>query len=118
MCGTETIRLPLKRIHAASARSQSRMAVAEGFEPSDGGYPSHAFEACSLGRSDTPPRVSLPADRPLPHAASGSRDGRNTTHRIAQYMYTASQQPATNRAMRYSTPAIVNIVDTARMNAR
>jgi hypothetical protein len=36
------------------------MAVAEGFEPSDGGYPSHAFEACSLGRSDTPPRVSLP----------------------------------------------------------
>ncbi len=31
------------------------MAVAEGFEPSDGGYPSHAFEACSLGRSDTPP---------------------------------------------------------------
>ena len=37
------------------------MAVAEGFEPSDGGYPSHAFEACSLGRSDTPPRGSLPA---------------------------------------------------------
>ena len=37
------------------------MAVAEGFEPSDGGYPSHAFEACSLGRSDTPPCGSLPA---------------------------------------------------------
>ena len=36
------------------------MAVAEGFEPSDGGYPSHAFEACSLGRSDTPPSGSLP----------------------------------------------------------
>ena len=35
------------------------MAVAEGFEPSDGGYPSHAFEACSLGRSDTPPSASL-----------------------------------------------------------
>ena len=35
------------------------MAVAEGFEPSDGGYPSHAFEACSLGRSDTPPSESL-----------------------------------------------------------
>ena len=35
------------------------MAVAEGFEPSDGGYPSHAFEACSLGRSDTPPSKSL-----------------------------------------------------------
>src|ERR1700761_3342173 len=37
-----------------------RCAVAEGFEPSDGGYPSHAFEACSLGRSDTPPPGSLP----------------------------------------------------------
>ncbi len=36
------------------------MAVAEGFEPSEGGYPSHAFEACSLGRSDTPPPVTLP----------------------------------------------------------
>ena len=40
------------------------MAVAEGFEPSDGGYPSHAFEACSLGRSDTPPRGSLPTRVP------------------------------------------------------
>jgi hypothetical protein len=38
------------------------VAVAEGFEPSDGGYPSHAFEACSLGRSDTPPRHTLPND--------------------------------------------------------
>ena len=38
------------------------MAVPEAFEPSDGGYPSHAFEACSLGRSDTPPRGSLPTD--------------------------------------------------------
>jgi hypothetical protein len=37
------------------------MAVAEGFEPSVGGYPTHAFEACSLGRSDTPPCGSLPA---------------------------------------------------------
>ena len=35
------------------------MAVEEGFEPSDGGYPSHAFEACSLGHSDTPPRRSV-----------------------------------------------------------
>lgn len=42
------------------------MAVAEGFEPSDGGYPSHAFEACSLGRSDTPPWGSLPGTRPEP----------------------------------------------------
>lgn len=53
------------------------MAVAEGFEPSDGGYPSHAFEACSLGRSDTPPRKTLPdkAGRPrIGRAAAGSRD--------------------------------------------
>ena len=42
------------------------MAVAEGFEPSDGGYPSHAFEACSLGRSDTPPCGSLPGERRRP----------------------------------------------------
>ena len=42
------------------------MAVAEGFEPSDGGYPSHAFEACSLGRSDTPPPGSLPNRRGRP----------------------------------------------------
>jgi hypothetical protein len=46
------------------------MAVAEGFEPSDGGYPSHAFEACSLGRSDTPPPDSIPmpscSPQPLP----------------------------------------------------
>lgn len=42
------------------------MAVAEGFEPSDGGYPSHAFEACSLGRSDTPPPRRLQAARPYP----------------------------------------------------
>jgi hypothetical protein len=46
------------------------VAVAEGFEPSDGGYPSHAFEACSLGRSDTPPCGSLPnADGLKPIAA-------------------------------------------------
>src|SRR5205807_10156409 len=51
--------------------TEKTLAVAEGFEPSDGGYPSHAFEACSLGRSDTPPRRSLPADgRPNPIAAS------------------------------------------------
>lgn len=42
------------------------MAVAEGFEPSDGGYPSHAFEACSLGRSDTPPPKRLQAPGPDP----------------------------------------------------
>ena len=36
------------------------MAVAEGFEPSEG-CPSHAFEACSFGRSDTPPRKSVAA---------------------------------------------------------
>ncbi len=42
------------------------MAVAEGFEPSVGGYPTHAFEACSLGRSDTPPCGSLPAESDTP----------------------------------------------------
>jgi hypothetical protein len=48
---------------------RAAMAVAEGFEPSDGGYPSHAFEACSLGRSDTPPCGTLqPDDRAKPIA--------------------------------------------------
>jgi hypothetical protein len=42
-------------LRATSVNAWGAMAVAEGFEPSDGGYPSHAFEACSLGRSDTPP---------------------------------------------------------------
>ena len=46
------------------------MAVAEGFEPSDGGYPSHAFEACSLGRSDTPPCGSLPGARRVTEIAA------------------------------------------------
>src|SRR5690348_7654379 len=32
---------------STSAFTWTAMAVAEGFEPSDGGYPSHAFEACS-----------------------------------------------------------------------
>jgi hypothetical protein len=49
------------------------MAVAEGFEPSDGGYPSHAFEACSLGRSDTPPLRSLPNAGPFTPIAGGRR---------------------------------------------
>jgi hypothetical protein len=36
--------------------------VAEGFEPSEA-FTSHAFEACSLGRSDTPPPERLPRRR-------------------------------------------------------
>ena len=57
------------------------LAVAEGFEPSDGGYPSHAFEACSLGRSDTPPPESLPnSGSAIPIAAGRRRSpaGRRT----------------------------------------
>ena len=51
----------------ACANRRAVMAVAEGFEPSDGGYPSHAFEACSLGRSDTPPCGTLPGTRTAPN---------------------------------------------------
>jgi hypothetical protein len=36
------------------------LAVAVGFEPTEG-LPSHAFEACSFGRSDTPPPERLQA---------------------------------------------------------
>jgi hypothetical protein len=35
------------------------LAVAVGFEPTEA-FTSHAFEACSFGRSDTPPPESLP----------------------------------------------------------
>jgi hypothetical protein len=35
------------------------LAVAERFELSDA-FTSHAFEACSFGRSDTPPAETLP----------------------------------------------------------
>ena len=35
------------------------MAVAAGFEPAVGGYPTLAFEASTFGRSDTPPRKIL-----------------------------------------------------------
>ena len=40
------------------------LAVAEGFEPSVGGYPTLAFEARTFGRSDTPPRTRLLQDDP------------------------------------------------------
>jgi len=43
-----------KRLAVAEAVAEAE-AVAVGCEPSDGGYPSHAVETCSLGRSDTPP---------------------------------------------------------------
>jgi hypothetical protein len=42
---------------------------------------------------------------------------RNTTHRIALYMYTASQAPATMRATWYSTPRADSAEDTPRMKA-
>jgi hypothetical protein len=51
----------------------TNLAVAEGFEPSDGGYPSHAFEACSLGRSDTPPCGSLPGASRFTEIAASQR---------------------------------------------
>jgi integrase len=60
--------LPLSCADTYAAR-----AVAEGFEPSDGRYPSHAFEACSLGRSDTPPPDSLPNAALLTPIAGGRR---------------------------------------------
>src|SRR6478672_325447 len=75
------------------------MAVAEGFEPSDGGYPSHAFEACSLGRSDTPPRGSLPAERGADEIAIAPiTDNQRVTNRIQTLLgveYPVVQAPMT-----------------------
>jgi hypothetical protein len=39
--------------------------VAVGFEPTVV-LPTHAFEACSFGRSDTPPRVRVPDGQSAP----------------------------------------------------
>ncbi|MCW2502959.1 MAG: hypothetical protein JWO79_1243, partial [Actinomycetia bacterium] len=36
-----------------------KLAVAQGFEPWEA-CTSHAFEACSFGRSDTPPTQTIP----------------------------------------------------------
>ena len=116
------------------------MAVAEGFEPSDGGYPSHAFEACSLGRSDTPPRESLPAadghpDRcraknsssgaahcaaRTPPRTSGrcvSRRSRTTSHSEPTAPVFGSHAPNTNRATRAITTAPAHIVHGSTVTA-
>src|SRR5690606_4069534 len=45
------------------------LAVAVGFEPTDGGYPSRAFEARSFGRSVTPPLTTLADCTPHPEIA-------------------------------------------------
>ena len=104
--------------------------MAEGFEPSDGGYPSHAFEACSLGRSDTPPPeldtgtprgneiAPLPAVRKnvsssaahspsnTPPRTSGrwvSRRSRTTSHSDPTAPVLGSQAPKTRRPTRAGT---------------
>jgi hypothetical protein len=56
------------------------MAVAVRFELTEGGYPSHAFEACSLGRSDTPPCGTLPGDGPANPIAAWRRTPRVAPH--------------------------------------
>ena len=66
------------------------MAVAEGFEPSDGGYPSHAFEACSLGRSDTPPCGTLPGDGPANPIAPSVHSGRCSGRKTAQHAHSTN----------------------------
>ena len=48
------------------------MAVAQGFEPWEV-LPSHAFEACSLGRSDTLPATTIPAARAHPDQSGTGR---------------------------------------------
>jgi hypothetical protein len=52
------------------------MAVAVGFEPTEA-FTSHAFEACSFGRSDTPPSKRL-QDQPSPSGGEEPRQQRRT----------------------------------------
>ena len=60
------------------------LAVAEGFEPSEA-FTSHAFEACSLGRSDTLPASTLPEpDHPISARTSGSTSVPNNSMAVRQ----------------------------------
>src|SRR5690606_34725427 len=52
--------------------------VAVGFEPTDGGYPSRAFEARSFGRSVTPPLTTLADCMPHPEIAWSQLRGRTS----------------------------------------
>ena len=56
-----------------------RLAVAAGFEPAEG-CPSRAFEARSLGRSDTPPRGRLPKERARTRIRFTRAPGRSVLH--------------------------------------
>ena len=57
------------RVAAGPAFGLVRQAVAAGFEPAEG-CPSRAFEARSLGRSDTPPPERLPKGGARPRVRS------------------------------------------------
>ena len=58
------------------------MAVAEGFEPSEA-FTSHAFEACSLGRSDTPPPGRVPNRASRARIGSAGTDRSSSDHCLA-----------------------------------
>src|SRR6266542_1064738 len=60
------------------------LAVAEGFEPSDGGCPSRAFEARSFGRSDTPPPERL--SRSVPDEEIAQPRARFIGHHTAHHL--------------------------------
>ena len=66
------------------------MAVAAGFEPAEG-CPSRAFEARSFGRSDTPPRRTIPN----PDASDEIRSGQAATSAAAG---SPPEEPAQGRA--------------------
>src|SRR5919201_4323835 len=62
------------------AKAEGCVAVAQGFEPWEA-YTSHAFEACSLGRSDTPPSTRVPAVG-KPHVSVAAQRIRRAAHYI------------------------------------
>ena len=78
------------------------MAVAVGFQPTVGLHPQHAFEACSLGRSDTPPPGRLP-DLAEPFEISGGLVARAATEaNIRRVARTCGPRPMTTN--RYAAP--------------
>ena len=55
---------------ATSGKAAGQTGGGGGIRTHGGREPTHAFEACSFGRSDTPPRVRLP-DRPRAAESAG-----------------------------------------------
>ena len=71
-----------------------------GFEPTVGGYPTHAFQACSLSHSDTSPSCSrsagAPRERGVQRTSPAPRRRRSKKRRSSSALSAASTPPTTS----------------------